>query len=232
MFSPVFQCFARRLSSSSSAPDPKIYEFRQYSIRPDSLTKFIQLSKEQFHLRLSHSKLVGYFTVELGDLSKVLHIWEYDSFEHRRRVREELSKDVTWITQYVKPAFPLITGQTNAVLRRIPGYGGGLDPKDDSKSVYLLQSRILKADSEPQVLTRLQKPPDINPSCMLAMWRGVFGSTPSLYSLHKFPTFDVIGPSSLDDIINKTSETLLFLNSHSLSVSNLGLLPTPWSTLQ
>merc|ERR1712130_478116 len=34
------------------------------------------LSKEKFHLRTEHSKLLGYWTVELGGLNQVTHLWE------------------------------------------------------------------------------------------------------------------------------------------------------------
>ena len=92
---------------------------------------YSQLSKERFHLRLAHSKLVAFFTVELGGLNQVLHLWEYDSYEHRRGVRERLSKDTQWISEYVQLVGPMLSQQTNATLRPVPGWGVGLEQKGD-----------------------------------------------------------------------------------------------------
>lgn len=83
------------------------------------------LSKEKFHLRTEHSKLLGYWTVELGGLNQVsdkmesphktlsgkgfgggerttqvTHLWEYDSYSHRAGVRAKLGGHQQW---QVKP---------------------------------------------------------------------------------------------------------------------------------
>ena len=79
------------------------------------------LSKEKFHLRTEHSKLLGYWTVELGGLNQVsdkmesphktlsgkgfgggerttqvTHLWEYDSYSHRAGVRAKLGGHQQW----------------------------------------------------------------------------------------------------------------------------------------
>lgn len=55
----------------------KLYELRTYSIKPAKLGSFLQLTNEKFHLRTAHSKLIGYWTSELGALNEVVHLWEY-----------------------------------------------------------------------------------------------------------------------------------------------------------
>ncbi len=42
--------------------------------------QFLALSKEKFHLRTSHSLLLGYWTAELGALNQVVHLWQYGGF--------------------------------------------------------------------------------------------------------------------------------------------------------
>merc|ERR1712223_1609010 len=54
------------------------------------------LSKDKFHLRTEHSKLLGYWTVELGGLNQVTHLWEYDSYSHRAGVRAKLGGHQQW----------------------------------------------------------------------------------------------------------------------------------------
>ena len=41
------------------------------------MREFLQLTTEEFHLRTAHSKLLGYWTTELGGLNEVVHLWEY-----------------------------------------------------------------------------------------------------------------------------------------------------------
>ena len=66
-----------------------MYELRTYSLVPSKVKintvfyqnaidafwtqvgAFMALSKEKFHLRTEHSKLLGYWTVELGGLNQV-----------------------------------------------------------------------------------------------------------------------------------------------------------------
>ena len=55
----------------------KLYELRTYTIQPARYAEFLKLTNEQLHIRMAHSKLIGYWTTELGGLNEVVHIWEY-----------------------------------------------------------------------------------------------------------------------------------------------------------
>ena len=50
---------------------------RTYDLVPKDVGKFLSLSAEKFHLRTSHSVLLGYWTTELGGLNQVVHLWQY-----------------------------------------------------------------------------------------------------------------------------------------------------------
>ena len=69
------------MMSSTLISKDKVYEFRTYGIWPEHLKSFLNLTTEEFHLRTKESKLVGYWTSELGGLNEVVHIWEYGNFE-------------------------------------------------------------------------------------------------------------------------------------------------------
>ena len=71
-FSIMKMVNARHMSSKS-----KIYELRTYSIKPECMKPFMELTFEKFHLRTEVSKLHGYWTAELGGLNQVVHMWEY-----------------------------------------------------------------------------------------------------------------------------------------------------------
>ena len=51
----------------------------QYHVKPESFSEFLKLTNEKIHLRTNYSKLVGYWSTELGGLNEVVHIWEYGS---------------------------------------------------------------------------------------------------------------------------------------------------------
>ncbi|XP_075682110.1 protein NipSnap homolog 3A isoform X2 [Rhinoderma darwinii] len=100
--------------------DTTLYEFRTYSIKPSMMNKFMQLTKENFHLRTAHSEMVGYWTYELGGLNKVFHIWKYDSFAHRSAVRSKLAQDKLWQENYISKASPMIDNQENEIAYLVP----------------------------------------------------------------------------------------------------------------
>ena len=41
------------------------------------MKKFIDLSHQKLHIRMDFSVLHGYWTVELGGINQVFHVWEY-----------------------------------------------------------------------------------------------------------------------------------------------------------
>ncbi len=55
----------------------KVYELRTYSIKPSLMKPFLDLTNEKIHLRMNFSVLHGYWTVELGGINQVFHLWEY-----------------------------------------------------------------------------------------------------------------------------------------------------------
>ena len=50
---------------------------RTYSLKPEHMKEYLTLTAEKFHLRTAHSILHGYWTVELGGVNQVVHLWEY-----------------------------------------------------------------------------------------------------------------------------------------------------------
>ena len=46
--------------------------------------------------RLKYSKPVAIWSSELGELNRVVHIWSYESLEHRARVRKAFMADPLW----------------------------------------------------------------------------------------------------------------------------------------
>ncbi|XP_077983446.1 protein NipSnap homolog 3A-like [Glandiceps talaboti] len=114
---------ARKFSNSQpNQQSDKVYELRTYSVQTSRIGEFLALTKDNFHLRTNHSKLLGYWTAELGGLGEMVHLWEYDNFAHRTGVRKALSEDPEWISRYLSKMTPMLTKQDNVVLRSVPWY--------------------------------------------------------------------------------------------------------------
>ena len=59
--------------------------------------------------------LVGWFTTDVGELSTVVSLWAYESYDDRERRRAVLKADPRWPNFLVKIQ-PLIHTQTNRIL--------------------------------------------------------------------------------------------------------------------
>jgi hypothetical protein len=69
--------FTGLMNSAAQQIMSKVYELRTYKIYPQYYKQFLSLTQEHLHLRTAHSKLLGYWTSELGGLNEIFHIWEY-----------------------------------------------------------------------------------------------------------------------------------------------------------
>ncbi|XP_068232362.1 protein NipSnap homolog 3B-like [Palaemon carinicauda] len=131
----------RLVHSSSDDASQKIHELRIYSINPNNVRDFLTLTSEEFHLRTSHSKLVGYWTSEIGGLNQVVHIWEYDSLSHRSQVRANLASDPNWNSRYLGRVIGMFREMTNSAMVLIPDAG---ITQPAGKGVYELQTLSLQ----------------------------------------------------------------------------------------
>jgi hypothetical protein len=63
--------------------------------------------------------LVGYYSVEVGGLNKVIHLWAYESLDERAQRRATLWSDPEWL-DYVKEVGGLVQHQENQILSPAP----------------------------------------------------------------------------------------------------------------
>jgi hypothetical protein len=70
-----------------------IYEMRTYTLKPGSVGKWEELFAEAYGAgRDKYSKLGGLWHTELGPLNQVIHIWPYESLQHRADVRAKSAR--------------------------------------------------------------------------------------------------------------------------------------------
>ncbi|KAM6169809.1 protein NipSnap homolog 3A-like [Rhynchocyon petersi] len=68
------------------------------------MNEFLENVNKNFHIRTAHSELIGFWKVEFGGkVNKVFHIWKYDNFAHRTKVRKALAEDKEWQEKFLIP---------------------------------------------------------------------------------------------------------------------------------
>ena len=127
-----------------------IHELRTYTIQPSKFKDFVaHTAKVGIKLRTKHSQLAGYWTTEIGELNQVVHLWEYENFDHRTRVRAALAKDKAWNTKYVSRSRPMLQHQESMVL--VPADFWPFTPPSGN-GIYELRSYRLQAGKVPEWL--------------------------------------------------------------------------------
>jgi len=73
-----------------------IIEMRTYTLQPTTLAEAEKRFGEALPSREEYSKLAAFWHSEVGPLNQIIHVWAYDSFEHRAEVRAAAAKDPNW----------------------------------------------------------------------------------------------------------------------------------------
>jgi len=73
-----------------------VFEWRSYSIRPGAMGGTIERWGKAIDKRQELSPVLMAMHTELGPLNKFVHIWPYESLEHRREVRAKAQAEKIW----------------------------------------------------------------------------------------------------------------------------------------
>jgi hypothetical protein len=73
-----------------------IIEMRTYTLQPGTIGEAVKRFGEALPAREKHSKLAAFWQSEIGPLNQIIHVWAYDSFQHRADVRSAASKGPGW----------------------------------------------------------------------------------------------------------------------------------------
>ena len=73
-----------------------IIEMRTYTLLPGSVASFEERFAEALPVRAKLSPLAAFWHTEVGPLNRVIHVWPYQSFEERTRIRAEATKLTGW----------------------------------------------------------------------------------------------------------------------------------------
>lgn len=213
----------------------KVYELRIYDFKPDFLGEFMKLSNENFHLRTKHSKLLGYWFTEFGGANQVVHIWEYDSFAHRKSVRAALAEDPDWLGTYVSKLVKFLVKQDNVALTLLPWSEVEM-PSNDGGIYELCAHTMSGSESKWDDLMRdmLMGKEESHQGTLLGAWKAQAGGVMNtVYHLWHYPDLDNRIQSSVEAAQNPdyvlTKEALL---PHCAHYWTKIMNPAPWSPMK
>ena len=94
-----------------------IVEERSYHVHTGKLPELVRLyAEEGTHVQQERlGDLIGAFTVDVGDVSTIVHLWGYESYAERERRRALLQADQRW-KDFLPKIQPLIHTQRNRIM--------------------------------------------------------------------------------------------------------------------
>jgi len=98
-----------------------IYEMRTYSLIAGAAAEFARHAAEvATPIRGDrYGRLEGFWTTEIGRLHQVMHLWSFESFDERHRLRTELFQDSAWVNEYVPLVRPYLVRQDVRLMHEI-----------------------------------------------------------------------------------------------------------------
>ena len=98
-----------------------IVEERSYHVYTGKLPELVRLyAQEGTLIQQEHlGNLIGAFTVDVGDVSTIVHLWGYESYAERERRRALLQADERW-KDFLAKIQPLIHTQRTRMLLPTP----------------------------------------------------------------------------------------------------------------
>jgi hypothetical protein len=73
-----------------------IIEMRTYTVQPGSVATVEERFGQALPVRAKLSPLAAFWHTEVGPLNRVIHVWAYDNFEERTRIRAASQKLEGW----------------------------------------------------------------------------------------------------------------------------------------
>ena len=95
-----------------------IYEFRTYNLTPGAVPQVLELFGDGYEHRKKHSELAAFWFTEVGPLNQIIHVWPYESMEHRAQVRAEATKDPKWNPGLAR--LSLVTDERSEIFKTAP----------------------------------------------------------------------------------------------------------------
>jgi len=125
-----------------------IIEMRTYTLQPGTLAEAEKRFGAALAVREKHSKLAAFWHTEVGPLNQIIHVWAYDSFDHRASVRAAAQKEEGW----PPPIREFVTTQQSEVFVPAP-FCPPLTPREIGP-LFEIRQYTLTAGSIPGLIER------------------------------------------------------------------------------
>jgi hypothetical protein len=149
-----------------------IIEVRTYDLKPTTLATVEQRFGEALPLREKHSKLAAFWHTEVGALNRIIHIWAYESLEHRTEVRAAATKEPGW----PPPIREFVTNQNSEIFIPAP-FSPALEPRQIGP-VFEMRRYTLAPGALPGVIerwaTKIDERTKLSP--LVGAWHTEFGA--------------------------------------------------------
>lgn len=106
------------ISLKSKKNNPKIVDFRSYTLNHGMLNHFLMIYKK-YGIRLQSkywNDNLGYFTTFTGTQNQIIHLWGFNSYEEKDNKRNQLMRSEEW-KNYLEKVFPLFKVMENITMR-------------------------------------------------------------------------------------------------------------------
>ena len=106
------------ISLKSKKNNPKIVDFRSYTLNHGMLNHFLMIYKK-YGIRLQSkywNDNLGYFTTFTGTQNQIIHLWGFNSYEEKDNRRNQLMHLEEW-KNYLEKIFPLFKVMENMTMR-------------------------------------------------------------------------------------------------------------------
>ncbi len=179
-----------------------IHELRIYTLAQGALREYVELQQALARpIRGDrYGKLLEYWMAMSGEPSRVVHLWEYASFEERLRLRAELAANPRWKDEYSPRSHPLIERQENVVLVPVPDWRS---PHQASSYESELRFITLRPGGVPKWIARARAEPAGSPlrparawtvevgqlNTVVGLWHGSRTEGPPLLAKRTLSTF-------------------------------------------
>src|SRR3984885_67370 len=149
-----------------------IIEMRTYTLQPGTLAEVEKRFGESLPNREKHSKLAAFWHTEVGPLNQIIHVWAYDSFEHRTAVRAAGLKEANW----PPPIREFVVSQQSEVFLPAP-FSPPLEPRQVGP-VFEVRQYTLAAGGIPGMIERWAPKIDARTklSPLVGAWYSEFGA--------------------------------------------------------
>ncbi len=149
-----------------------IIEMRTYQLRPATLAEAEKRFGAALPIREKHSRLAAFWHTEIGPLNQIMHVWPYESFEHRAEVRAAAAKEEGW----PPPIREFTVSQQSEIFIPAP-FSPNLDPRDVGP-IFEIRAYTMIPGAIPEMIDRWSKKIDERQklSPLVGAWYSEFGA--------------------------------------------------------